>query len=295
VATGPDVGGGGKKAGAASCSLQVRSITKPVVRDPERPKKPTTAWLRFLQDFRSKNSSEKGVTVMKTASGRWKLMKPEEKRPWEDAYQKEKAQFDKVYKEYVDSGKKDAWERPPNKPRKPGSAYFIYAGEYRAENPHLKPVEATKIAAALWKDMTPEKRRPYELKYEKDKEQYNKDLKAYEASGQEEAWKAKVGISKVEGKQRAALEKKRADAEKKKEAEAAKKKLAAEKKKAAAEKKKAVAAEKKKLAAEKKKLAVEKKKAAAAKKKEAAEKKTTTAAAEKKAVAGKIAPDTKPA
>jgi len=277
VATSPDVCGDHKSTSPTSSSVQVRGLTKPVIRDPERPKRPTTAWLRFLEDFRLKNSSMKGQLTMSTASGRWKEMKLEEKRPWEDAYQKGKAQYEKQYKEYVDSGKKAAWERPPNKPKKPAPAYFTYAGQYRAEHPHLKMVEATKIAAALWKDLTHEKRLPYELQYEKDKEKYNKDLKAYEATGQEAVWKAKVGIAEVEEKQRVAVEKKRADAEKKKQAAAEKKKAAADKKKvaaekkAAAEKKKAAAAAKKKLAAEKKKLAAGKKAASEKASKKAAE------------------------
>eukprot|EP00413_Alexandrium_margalefii_P024765 CAMPEP_0204556904 /NCGR_PEP_ID=MMETSP0661-20131031/29946_1 /ASSEMBLY_ACC=CAM_ASM_000606 /TAXON_ID=109239 /ORGANISM="Alexandrium margalefi, Strain AMGDE01CS-322" /LENGTH=213 /DNA_ID=CAMNT_0051564017 /DNA_START=26 /DNA_END=663 /DNA_ORIENTATION=- len=212
----------------------------------------------------------KGPAVMKSAAEKWKAMALETKRPWEDAYKKEQAEYQVRYKDYVDSGKKDAWDKPPGKPKKPLTAFFQYAVDYRQQNPYMKSTQQSATAAALWKDMTAEQKKPYEQKYAKAKEQYALDLKAYDASGQEALWKEKVGIAAKER-----------DAAKKKEAAAAKKTAAAEKKKAAAEKKKAAAEKKKQAAAAKKKAVAEK--TAAAKKAKAADGKKKAAGATKKA------------
>uniref|UniRef100_A0A7S1M4T3 HMG box domain-containing protein n=1 Tax=Alexandrium catenella TaxID=2925 RepID=A0A7S1M4T3_ALECA len=271
---------------------QCRGI-KPVLRDPDRPKKPMTGWLRYLQSFRVSNPGLKGRESMATAAERWKTMTEDEKRLFQEAYKKDKASYEKQYKEYVDSGKKEGWERPPDKPKMPAPAFFQYATAYRAKNPHIKTTEASKTASALWKDMTAEQKKPYEDKYEKDKEQHAKDMKVYKESGKEEAWKEKVGIAE---KERAAAKKKEAAAAKKKAA-AEKKKAAAEKKKVAAEKKKKAAAEKKekkKEAAEKKKEAAKEEKAGAEEKKAPAEKKEKAGAAGKQGTAAAAKPATAP-
>jgi len=232
---------GGGCLGSSACGVQIRGL-KAVSRDPERPRRPMTPWLRFLQHFRSSHPELPGSSVMKTAAAAWKDMKPEGKRPYEEAYTKDKTVFDTLFTAYKDSGKKDAWERPPGKPKKPQSAFFQFAQEYRSQHPKLKPTEVAQTAAVLWKDMSPEKKRPYEQQFERAKEQYAKDLKAYEASGAEAAWKEKVGITAAEEKKKAAAEKKKAAAEKKRAQE--KRAAAAEKKGAAREKKAAVTADK---------------------------------------------------
>eukprot|EP00418_Pyrodinium_bahamense_P095058 CAMPEP_0179036220 /NCGR_PEP_ID=MMETSP0796-20121207/13506_1 /TAXON_ID=73915 /ORGANISM="Pyrodinium bahamense, Strain pbaha01" /LENGTH=357 /DNA_ID=CAMNT_0020732501 /DNA_START=97 /DNA_END=1170 /DNA_ORIENTATION=- len=215
---------------------QVRGV-RPAIRDPDRPKRPLTAWLRFLADFRRENPELK-KDALKAASEKWRVMPAAQKQPWVQSYEADKREYDTLYKAYVDSGKKAAWERPPGKPTRPKTAFLLYSMEYRDKNPHLKMTEQTQLAAALWKDMSPEQKKPYEQKYAQEKEAYTEALTAYKESGAEKAWKDKVGITTAEEKKRAAEEKKKA-AEEKKKAAAEKKKAAAEKKKAAAEKKKA--------------------------------------------------------
>jgi len=225
---------------------QVRGV-KPAMKDPDRPKRPLTAWLRFLADFRKENPTLK-KDALKAASEKWSVMPATQKQPWVQLYEADKREYDTLYKAYVDSGKKAAWERPPGKPTRPRTAFLLFSAEYREKNPHLKMTEQVQLAAALWKDMSPEQKKPYEQQYAQAKEAYNEALTAYKESGAEKAWKDKVGITMAEEKKRAAEEKKKAAEEKKK--------AAAEKKKAAAEKKKKAAAEQKKAGAEKKKASV---------------------------------------
>jgi len=269
-------------------------VLKPVGRDPERPKRPLSPYFAFLAKFRAQNPGLRSRAPT-LASEQWKVMSGQEKRPFEEAYAAEKKVFDKSFKEYVDSGKKAAWERPPGKPKQPLTAYLLFSQEYRKKNPSMKMVDATRSSSSIWKGMTVEQRLPYEQHYKKAKEEYTERLKAYKESGEEQAWRDKVGITAKENKAKAVLEKKKAAAKKKAVRLAEKKKAQSEKKKALAQKKKAAAAEtkkkmmerKKEAAAKKKAAMMEKKKAAAEKKKAAEEKKKNLMRERKKAAAEK--------
>jgi len=259
---------------------------RPAVPDPDRPKRPLSPWLRFIKDFREKRSDLKGSPkiMLSAASAQWKAMPEPDKRQWQQPYEVEKKSYEAAFKNYVDSGKKAAWERPADKPKVPMTAFLQFAQEYRSKNAHMKVTESTKVASAFWKQMSPAEKAPYEQRYAEEKQKYAKAMEQYKASGKEEAWKAKVGIAAKEAeaakKAEAATLKKKKAALKRTEA-AAKKKAMALKKREAAAKKKELAAKKKQAATDKKKLAMTKKKLATEKKKLAAAEKKASAAAKK--------------
>lgn len=184
---------------------------KPVIPDPERPKRPPSAWLLFLKDFREqmkqKNAELKGKEVMTAASGQWKVLDTDAKKKWEEPSKKEKEVYAECFKAYVESGKKDAWQSDPEKPKKPLSAYLLFSQDYRAQHTDGPTTELMKGAAAAWKALTPEKKVAYEKKFKLAKLKFEKDLAAYKASGKEDAWKEKVGIKAQEDKLKAAAEK----------------------------------------------------------------------------------------
>lgn len=227
-------------------------------RDPERPKRPASAWLRYLADFRKQNTSLKGAEVMRTAATKWKATTTEQRKPYEAAYEAEKKIYDKAFAEYVDSGKRDAWKRDPEKPKRPQTGFIRFVGEYRSKHPALKVTEVTKKAGTLWKSMTSGAKEPYEQKYVAEKAEYDKLLKAYKDSGKEAAYKEKKGLTaaekraaKAKEKEVARKEKEAAGKLKKKEAEAKRKEKEAAKKLKAKE---AVAKQKEKEAATKTKV-----------------------------------------
>lgn len=181
---------------------------KPVIPDPERPKRPMTPWLMFLKDFRdqmkAKSVEIKAKQVMIDAAAKWKVIDAESKQKYDEPYKKEKALYEEHFKEYVDSGKKGAWESDPEKPKRPLSSFILFAQEYRAQHPDLPMLQQTKEAAADWKKLGEKDRAVYEKKFAAAKKKYEKDLAAYKASGTEEAWKQKVGIKALEDKRRVA-------------------------------------------------------------------------------------------
>merc|ERR1712190_624919 len=108
-----------------------------------------------------------------------------------------------------------------------------YAQEQRPKISHIfKVTQQTKEISAAWKALSVDAKAPYEQAYKAEKEKYDTQLKAYQASGKEDQWLKKVGIADERAKKQAEDEK--AKALKAKEAEnkaKAKVKEAAEKEK----------------------------------------------------------------
>merc|ERR1711937_951516 len=140
-------------------------------------------------------------------------------------------------------------KRDPERPKRPLTGFLRFVAEKRKSEPDVKATALLKKASEQWKAMSEVECKPYNQSYELEKARYAEELKAYKASGKEEAWKSRVGIktdaekaaekAAAKEKEKAAAAKKKAAKQKKKEAEATKKKAAAEKKKALADKKKA--------------------------------------------------------
>merc|ERR1719410_162630 len=161
--------------------------------DPARPKRPESAWIHYLSDFRKKNQDIKGKEVMSSASKAWKVMTVPQKKPFQDMYDAAKKVYDADQEEYVKSGKKEALTRDPEKPKKPLSAFFLFLSGYRTKNASLKPTEASKLAAAIWKDMSSQQKHPYENQYTDEKNKYDEAMKIYKASGKKDAWRERTG------------------------------------------------------------------------------------------------------
>ncbi|KAG8484056.1 hypothetical protein CXB51_022986 [Gossypium anomalum] len=75
-------------------------------------------------------------------------------------------------------------KKDPNKPKRPPSAFFVFLEEFRTtfkkENPNVKAVSAVgKAAGEMWKSMSEEEKGPYEVKAQKRKAEYEKQMKDY--------------------------------------------------------------------------------------------------------------------
>lgn len=173
---------------------------------PMRPKRPASAWVHFLSDFRKKNAELPAKDVMVSASKEWKLMTDLHKKPFQDLYVAAKKVYDVDQDAYVKSGQKEADQdasvksgqkgarrRDPEKPKKPPAAFFHFLSGYRTENESLKLTESAKLAGAIWKDMSAKQKKPYEKQYKDEKSKYDEAMKLYKGSGKEEAWKAQTG------------------------------------------------------------------------------------------------------
>ena len=67
--------------------------------------------------------------------------------------------------------------RDPNAPKRPASAYLLYANEHREEvraaNPAAKPTEVTRILGQQWKSLADADRAVYQRRYAEAKQAYD--------------------------------------------------------------------------------------------------------------------------
>lgn len=236
---------------------------------------------------------------MKVGGAQWKNILPAQRAKWDQLFEAENEGYQKSMEQYVASGKKDAWQRDPLKPKVPMTGCLRFLGDFRQKNPTLKVTEAAQAGSKEWKAMSEAQQKPYNEKYLTEKKAYTSAMEAYRSSGKEAAWEKKVGIADVKAKElakkealvakkTAAVEKKKLAAEKlvaKKKAVVEKKKAQLLKAKAATAAKKVAEAGKKKATDEKQKAQLLKAKAVAAANKAAIVAKTAATNAKKKAVA----------
>ena len=72
------------------------------------------------------------------------------------------------------------------KPKRPASAYVLFAKVFREHNAALKGTEASKQAAAAWKNLSDAKQESYKRDADTAKKEYEKLMKRYNKNKSEE-------------------------------------------------------------------------------------------------------------
>ncbi|KAI3727710.1 hypothetical protein L6452_16328 [Arctium lappa] len=196
-------------------------------------KKPATPYIMWCKDHWTEVKKEKPEAefseIANILGNRWKMITPEEKKPYEEKYQIEKEAYSKIvgnekreneamklleeeqkqktamelleqylqFKQEAEKeggdNKKNKKEKDPLKPKRPESAYFLFMNERRAaliaENKSV--VEIAKITGEEWKNMTEKQKACYEKKAKKKNEKYNQEMEVYKQNKEEEAENAK--------------------------------------------------------------------------------------------------------
>ncbi|CAD7952925.1 unnamed protein product [Amoebophrya sp. A25] len=80
-------------------------------RDPSRPKRPLTGYMRYAKEWRARHGSGLKVTeVTKKASVAWKSLPEDQQAIYNNAYKNEKAKYDAAMADYKASGKEQAFK-----------------------------------------------------------------------------------------------------------------------------------------------------------------------------------------
>ncbi|CAH9115830.1 unnamed protein product [Cuscuta epithymum] len=101
--------------------LAVKKTSKKNVKDPNKPKRPPSAFFVFMEQFRKdyklKHPKNKAVSVVGKAAGdKWKSMSEKEKAPYIDEAEKRKEDYDRVMKSYKEKLIEEGGDRDePNK------------------------------------------------------------------------------------------------------------------------------------------------------------------------------------
>lgn len=201
------------------------------LKDPNKPKKPLTAYFRFLKDHRARVKAEnpdlKPPQLTKKCGELWREFDEEQKKKYQaealaettvwkgkmEEYKKTPgfAEFEKKRKEALeDAGKKKKkLPKDKNAPKKPQTAFFLYSGHVREEVKQSLPEEnrrkvvlITKKIGAMWKALEESEKTSWKAKADKLKEKYKETLAEYKKSPEFAAYQDLLQEFKEQQKER---------------------------------------------------------------------------------------------
>ena len=143
--------------------------------DPNRPKRPLTAFMRYSASRRStirgENSELSMIQISKIIGEEWRGLSDDGKRPFHD----QAAADHEVYKTA-----KEAYDA--SKPKRPRTAYAFFMKEIRAaiaeENPGTTPRDLMKYIASAWKKLNDNEKAKYSKMASDDRERWDRDRAA---------------------------------------------------------------------------------------------------------------------
>jgi len=187
-----------------------------MVKDVNAPKRPLTGYMRYIQTIRAEVEKETGLNGIKVTphlSARWRALSEEEKDSFNQAFAKEMVKHRATMAEYkqteeyqahlLKKKKKKFGKKPKDKnaPKRPTTAFFIFANEIRAEvkenNPGASIGEIGKILGVRWAALAEERKASYKAQNQKEKEIYREVLEEYKKTEEFAEHQEKVGAWKA--------------------------------------------------------------------------------------------------
>jgi hypothetical protein len=143
--------------------------------DPNRPKRPLTAFMRYSASRRSvirtENNDLSMIQISKIIGEEWRGLGDDGKRPFHDQAAADHEKY-KTAKEAYDA----------SKPKRPRTAYAFFMKENRAaiaaKNPGTTPRDLMKFIAADWKKLTDNGKAKYSKMASDDRERWDRDRAA---------------------------------------------------------------------------------------------------------------------
>lgn len=160
--------------------------TKPV-KDINRPKKASTAYILFSNDMRQQvkaSHPEMKSNELMTELGRlWKLLPEDQKAAYNIRFEAEKARYAEEMSTYTPPAPvvaSSSSAKAKSDVKKPMNAYVFFCQDKRpqlmADNPNMKFGELTKVLAEKWKAMSDEEKQPYVKSAEDQKAAYHRQI-----------------------------------------------------------------------------------------------------------------------
>jgi len=186
-----------------------------MVKDHNAPKRPLTGYMRYIQTIRAEVEEEtglNGIQVTPHLSARWNALSDAEKDKFSKAFHKEMVKHKKVMAKYKKTDAYKAFQqkkkarkigkkpKDKNAPKRPSTAFFIFAnevrGEIREENPDASIGEIGKILGQQWNALAEDRKEAYKAQNEKAKVKYAKKLAAYKKTRKYAAHQEQVAAFK---------------------------------------------------------------------------------------------------
>lgn len=190
--------------------------TKKRIKDPNAPKKPPPAFLKWSIEERGEIKKVLGnispSEMSKELGHRWGVLNPEIKEFYKQRYSLEKIEYDKAKAAYIPNGdyvkpvvqrrrtRKTKKFRDPAAPRKPPPAFLKWAMEERnvikVEVGPLKPGEMGKELGRRWAQLNPQVKLHFQEGYREEKKVYDLARGKYEPSKRALALLGKTALKK---------------------------------------------------------------------------------------------------
>ncbi|KAH9320985.1 hypothetical protein KI387_015624 [Taxus chinensis] len=160
--------------------------------DTNRLKKPSLPYYLWCQEqwdqMKSENPNITFKDMRAIMEAKWKALNAEEKKPYEEKYEAEKEAYLLNFPleqslrmgELTKEEEKKKKKTDPNRLKKPSPPYILWCQEQwnqmKSENLNITFKDMRAIMGAKWKTLNAEEKRPYEEKYEAEKEAYLQDV-----------------------------------------------------------------------------------------------------------------------
>jgi len=143
--------------------------------DPNKPKRPLTAFMRYSASrrkvIREKNPQHSMIQISKIIGEEWRGLTDDGKRPYHDAAAVDHEKYKKL---------KDAYDA--SKPKRPRTAYAFYMKLNRAriaaDHKEVSPRDLMKFIAAEWKQLDVDGKGQYTTMALEDRERWSRDRAA---------------------------------------------------------------------------------------------------------------------
>ncbi|NXK55509.1 TFAM factor, partial [Chauna torquata] len=173
----------------------------------ERPKRPLTAYFRFLKDnqtaFREKNPEMSNMELVKKLAGAWKELPASQKQVYEEARKADWRSYEEqlaAYKAQLTPAQTVALKEERRKrlakrrsfrkkreltvlgkPKRPRSGFNIFVSENFQQSEGISPAAKLKRLFEMWQNLSSSQKQPYLQLAEDDKVRYENEMKSWEA------------------------------------------------------------------------------------------------------------------
>ncbi|XP_049528700.1 high mobility group protein DSP1 isoform X2 [Dermacentor silvarum] len=158
------------------------------------PKRATTAYITFTQWYREemKKSGRQIPRIGdfgKECAGKWNTMSDEDKQPFLSAAARDRERYKREMAVYKPA-------RDVNKPKRPGTAFMLFMGDFRKEMAGKEPeggvAALAKLGGERWRGMSEEDKRPYVERQNEEKIKYEQNMEDYRRKQTAESQAAKL-------------------------------------------------------------------------------------------------------
>ncbi|NXE12899.1 TFAM factor, partial [Lophotis ruficrista] len=173
----------------------------------ERPKRPLSAYFRFLKEhhsaFRQKNPEVSNVELVKKIAGAWKELPASQKQVYEEARKTDWQRYGEqlaAYKAQLTPAQATALKEERKKrlakrrsfkkkreltvlgkPKRPRTGFNIFVSENFQESEGISPVAKMKQLFDAWQKLSNSQKQPYLQLAEDDKVRYENEMKSWES------------------------------------------------------------------------------------------------------------------